>query len=56
MDEQMIEQRYWENAQYQRAIERGVWLGKQINRLRALVHHGHHKKPPAAPIRPVQAH
>ncbi|MDH3671648.1 MAG: hypothetical protein OES46_10850 [Gammaproteobacteria bacterium] len=54
MDEQMIEKRYWQNAQYQRAIHTGIWLGKRINRLQALLHHGH-AKPPAGPIRPRHA-
>jgi hypothetical protein len=55
MDEQMIERCYRQNPQYQRAIQRGVWLGEQINHVRAFLHHGH-RKPPAAPTRPVQAH
>jgi hypothetical protein len=54
MDEQMIEKCYRQNAQYQRAIQRGVWLGEQINRIRAFLHHGHWK-PPATPMRPQHA-
>jgi len=55
MDEQMIEKCYRQNAQYQRAVRTGIWLGKRVNRARRLLHR-RHQKPPAAPIRPVQAH
>jgi hypothetical protein len=54
MDEQMIEKCYRQNAQYQRAVRTGIGIGRRINRVRALLHHGH-RKPPAAPIRPLQA-
>jgi len=54
MDEQLIEKGYESSAQYQRALQMGIWLGERFNRARALLHR-RHAKPPAGPICPRPA-